>query len=159
MHQNFSTRFTVDQSPAEVFAAINHVRAWWSEEVEGKTSGLGNVWYYHYQDVHRCTMLISEVIPNQKIVWRVLDNHFNFIEDQSEWVNTEISFEIAEKDGKTEVQFSHLGLVPDYECFEVCSNAWGIYINGSLRNLITKGKGQPNANGRATTADEVRLGS
>jgi hypothetical protein len=159
MHQNYSTRFTVDQSPSEVFAAINNVRGWWSEEVEGKTDRLGDVWHYHYQDVHRCTMKITEFIPNQKVVWRVLDNHFNFIEDQSEWVNTEISFEIAEKDGKTEVQFSHLGLVPDYECFEVCSNAWGIYINGSLRNLISKGQGQPNANGRATTADEVRLGS
>jgi uncharacterized protein YndB with AHSA1/START domain len=159
MNQNFSTSFSVDQSPAEVFAAINNVRAWWSEEVEGKTESLGDVWHYHYQDVHRCTMKISEFVPNQKIVWHVLDNHFNFIEDQNEWVGTDVSFEITEKDGKTEVRFAHLGLVPEYECFEVCSNAWGIYINGSLRNLITKGKGQPNANGQATTADEVRLGS
>ncbi len=41
---------------------------------------------------------------------------------------------------------THVGLVPAYECYGVCSDAWGTYINGSLRNLITKGKGQPNQN-------------
>jgi hypothetical protein len=33
-------------------------------------------------------------------------------------------------------------LVPAYECFESCSNAWGFYVNGSLRSLISTGKGQ-----------------
>jgi MFS family permease len=28
--------------------------------------------------------------------------------------------------------------------YGACSNAWGSYINGSLRSLITTGKGQPN---------------
>jgi hypothetical protein len=30
------------------------------------------------------------------------------------------------------------------ECYDPCSNAWGTYINGSLRSLIATGKGQPN---------------
>ena len=54
------------------------------------------------------------------------------------------SFEIARKGDKTEVRFTHFGLVPAYECFNVCSDAWGKYIRGSLRDLITTGKGQPN---------------
>ena len=33
------------------------------------------------------------------------------------------------------------GLVPEYECYDVCSNAWGNYITGSSRKLITAGKG------------------
>jgi hypothetical protein len=36
------------------------------------------------------------------------------------------------------------GLVPAYECYDVCSNAWGQYITGSLRKLITTGTGEPN---------------
>jgi hypothetical protein len=53
-------------------------------------------------------------------------------------------FEIAKKGDKTEVRFSHAGLAPEYECFDKCSNARGMYINGSLRNLIATGKGEPN---------------
>jgi hypothetical protein len=83
-------------------------------------------------------------MPGKRVVWHVLHNDFNFIEDKSEWNGTDIVFEIARKGDKTEVRFTHLGLVPAYECYDVCSNAWSGYITGSLRNLIATGKGQPN---------------
>ena len=89
-------------------------------------------------------MKLTEIVPNQKVVWHVLDNYFNFTKDKTEWKGTEISFEISRKGNKTEIRFAHVGLVPEYECFDVCSNAWGSYINGSLRSLITTGKGKPN---------------
>jgi hypothetical protein len=79
-------------------------------------------------------------------VWRVLDNYMNFVDDQSEWRDTEIRFELSEKDGATEVRFTHAGLVPAYECFDVCSNAWGLNVGGSLQNLITGGEGSPSLN-------------
>jgi hypothetical protein len=78
------------------------------------------------------------------VVWLVLDNHFNFTEDKSEWKGTEITFEISKKGNQSEIRFTHLGLVPEYECFDICSNAWGSYLNGSLRSLIATGKGKPN---------------
>jgi hypothetical protein len=52
-----------------------------------------------------------------------------------------MTFDIARDESRTEVRFAHLGLVPEFECFDACSNAWGFYINGSLRRLITTGEG------------------
>lgn len=144
MTQNYSTTFTVDQTPKEVFAAINNVRGWWSEEIDGDTDRLGAEFKYHYQDVHRAAFKITEFVPDQKVVWHVVDNYFNFIKDKNEWIDTDIVFEIASKGDQTEVRFTHVGLVPAYECYDVCSNAWGSYITSSLRNLITTGKGKPN---------------
>ncbi|TVX99865.1 SRPBCC family protein [Cohnella terricola] len=145
MDQSFSTSFTVDQGPNEVFAAINNVREWWSEEIEGSTAELGE-FKYHYRDVHRCTIQITQLVPGQKVVWHVIDNYFSFVEDKNEWKETNIVFEISKKGDKTEIRFTHVGLVPTYECYSVCSDAWGTYINGSLHDLIAKGKGQPNQN-------------
>ena len=141
---DFTSTFTVDQTPEQAFAAINNVRGWWSEEIEGPTDKLGAEFTYHYEDVHRCKMKITEFVPGKKVVWQVLDNNFNFTEDKTEWKGTKAIFEVSTKDGRTQLRFTHEGLVPEYECFNVCSNAWGSYINGSLRSLITTGKGQPN---------------
>jgi hypothetical protein len=155
-NQNFTTTFLVDQTAREAFAAINNVRGWWSEEIEGKTDELGAEFRYHFKDIHRCKLKIIEFIPNKKVVWHVLDNYFSFTQDKAEWKDTKISFEIAEKGGKTEVRFTHIGLVPHYECYNVCSDGWSTYINGSLQNLMTTGKGQPNV-GEAITDSEQAL--
>jgi len=142
--QNFTATFTVNQTPEEAFAAINNVRGWWSGEIEGSTDKLGAEFTYRYKDVHYSKQKITEFIPGKKVVWLVLDGFLNFVEDKSEWKGTKITFEVSKKGDKTEVRFTHVGLVPEYECFNACSNAWGTYIKGSLRSLITTGKGQPN---------------
>jgi hypothetical protein len=142
--KDYTTSFTVDQSPEEVFDAINNVRGWWSEEIDGSTDKLGAAFKFHYKDLHRNTQKITELVPDMKVVWHVLDSHINFVKDKTEWKGTDIVFEITKKDDKTELRFTHVGLVPAIECYGDCSGAWGFYINDSLRSLITTGKGQPN---------------
>jgi hypothetical protein len=144
--QNYTTSFTVSQSPEEVFAAINNVREWWTGNpgVEGSTDKLGDEFTYRYEPHHYSKQKIAEFIPSKKVVWLVLDSQLNFVKDKHEWTGTKITFEIAGKGDKTEVQFTHVGMVVDFECYGACSNAWASYINDSLRSLITTGKGQPN---------------
>ena len=157
--KDFTTTILVDQTPKEVFNAINNVRGWWSEEIEGSTDKLNDEFNYHYEDVHSCKMKIIELVPNKKVVWFVLDNYFKFTKDKSEWKGTKIIFEIAEKDNKTQIRFTHEGLVPEYECYEICRDAWTSYIQKSLRNLITTGKGQPNGKDKPRTENEKNLRS
>jgi hypothetical protein len=146
--KDFTTTILVDNTPKEVFDAINNVRGWWSEEIEGSTVKLNSEFDYHYEDVHRCKIKIIELVPNKKVVWSVLDNYFKFTKDKSEWKGTKIIFDISEKDNKTEMRFTHRGLVPAYECYEICRDAWTGYIQKSLSNFITTGMGQPNATGK-----------
>lgn len=156
---DFTTTLLVDQTPKEVFDAINNVRGWWSEEIEGSTDKLNDEFKYHYEDVHRCQMKLIEVIPDEKVVWLVMDNYFNFTKDKSEWTGTKIIFEISQQDDKTQIRFTHLGLVPEYECFEICRGGWTNYIQNSLHSLITTGIGKPNGTGKPQTADEGKLGT
>jgi Activator of Hsp90 ATPase homolog 1-like protein len=143
-NQDFTTTFSVDQTPVQALDAIKNLRGWWSEEIEDSTHKLGEEFTYRYQDVHSCKMKLIEVVPDKKVVWLVVDNYFNFTEDKSEWKDTKLIFEVSQRGDKTEIHFTHQGLVPQYECFNVCSNAWDSYINRSLRSLITTGKGHPN---------------
>ena len=156
---DFTISILADQTPSAVFQAINNVCGWWSEEIEGSTDKLNDVFNYHFEDIHRCQIKLIEVTPGKKLVWLVMDNYFSFTQDKSEWKGTTISFEISQKDNQTQIRFTHIGLVPGYECYNICRDAWSNYINNSLHSLITTGKGQPNSAGTPQTEDEKKLGS
>jgi uncharacterized protein YndB with AHSA1/START domain len=142
---DFTAIFTVDQTPEEVFAAVSNVRGWWSGNIEGETDAVGAEFTYRYQDVHYTKQKISEFVPNQRVVWHIEEAFLSFTEDPAEWVGTDVTFEITPTSEGTELRFTHRGLVPEFECFEACSSAWGFYVNGSLKRLISTGEGEPNA--------------
>ncbi len=156
---DFTTTLLVDQTPKEAFDAINNVRGWWSEEIEGGTEKLNDEFTYHFEDIHSCKMKLIEVVPNKKVVWFVMDNYFKFTKDKSEWIGTKISFEISEQDNKTQIRFTHHGLTPEYECYDICTDAWSNYIHNSLGGLISTGKGLPNSTGNPRTEVEEKLRS
>ncbi len=142
--QDYTAAILVSQAPKAVFNAINNVRGWWSENIEGGTDQLNDVFFYHYKDIHLCKIKLIEVVPDKKVVWHVLDNHFSFIDDKSEWKDTKVVFDISTEGDQTKLEFTHEGLVPEYECYQICFEAWSNYINKSLYNLIAIGKGEPN---------------
>lgn len=142
--RNFTTTFTVDQTPAAAFAAINNVRGWWSEDIRGRTDKVGEIFDYRFKDMHRCKIEVTEMVPGKKVAWHVIDNYFSFTKDDTEWKDTHVVFDISAKGDKTEVRVTHQGLVPEYECFDICSDGWSTYVNGSLKDLIATGKGDPN---------------
>jgi hypothetical protein len=143
-NQNFKTQIVVDKPASDVFNAINNVRGWWSENIQGGTSKLNDDFIYQYKDVHLAKMKIIEFIRDKKVVWLVLENEFNFTDDKNEWKGNKIVFELSVYGTQTQLDFTHIGLVPEYECYDVCRDAWGSYIQGSLKDLITKGVGKPN---------------
>jgi hypothetical protein len=141
-NQNFNATLLVDQTPEEVLAAINNIRGWWSEDIEGNTDKLDHEFMYRDKHLH-AKMKITELIPGKKVVWHVLQSQMDDIEKGTEWNDTKLVFEITKKDDKTKIQFTHLGLTPELDCYTVCSKAWSFYITSSLKRLITTSKGEP----------------
>ena len=158
-NQDFTTTILVDKTPNEVFDAINNVRAWWSEEITGSADRPGDIFDYHYEDVHACKVKILESEPGKKVMWQILENNFNFTDDKTEWINTNVVFDISNEGDKTQVRFTHIGLVPTYECYKACHQGWTHYIETSLKKYIDTGMGEPNKAGNPQTESEAKLSS
>jgi hypothetical protein len=142
--RDFTATILVDQAAGEAFDAIKNLRGWWSEEIEGETGKLNETFFYHYKDVHLCKIRLTESVPGKRLVYLVVKGEFNFTSDREEWTNTRFVFDISNEGGKTKIKFTHEGLIPEHECYDICDEAWTNYIKKSLYDLITTGKGQPN---------------
>ncbi len=140
--QDFTTTLVVDQTPKQVFNAIKNPQNWWPGEIKGSSGKLNDEFEYRYKELHFSKQRIVEIIPDKKVVWLVTESIINYAEDKAEWTGTKISFEISEMDNKTQLRFTHLGLDPQIECFDSCSNSWSQIIQQSLFSLLAKGKGE-----------------
>jgi Activator of Hsp90 ATPase homolog 1-like protein len=141
--RGYSTAYPVEQSPQEVFAAILDVGAWWTGQVEGRADEVGAEFTYRHPPQHYSRQRVVQLEPGRRVIWQVTESHLSFIPEPGEWTGTQIVFDIVPAAGGTELRFTHVGLVPDIECFGACSTGWLHYVNGSLRSLITTGEGLP----------------
>lgn len=143
-NQNFTTTILVEQTPEQVFNAINRPQAWWSDSIKGHPDKLNEEWNYNFGDNHLTKLKTIELTQGKKVIWLVLENHFKNAKDQSEWVGNKIVFDISKQDDKTKVTFTQIGLVPTYDCYKSCDWAWTGFVQKSLYSLIKTGIGQLN---------------
>ena len=133
----------MDNSIQDTFKAINNVAKWWTDDLTGSSQKLKDEFTVQFADIHKTSQKIIELVPDRKVVWLVTESMLNFVKDKEEWKNTKISFELSRKGDKTQIHFTHFGLVPEVECFKSCSKGWDYYIKGSLFKFLTEGKGTP----------------
>lgn len=139
---DYTLTILVDQTPMQVFNAINNVKGWWQGEIEGNANQLNDEFIYRMKDFHYSKQKVVQLIPEQKVEWLVLESELTFVKVKDEWTGTKIIFEITQLENKTQIHFTHVGLVPKFECYGGCSNGWRKLIEESLFSLITTGKGK-----------------
>ena len=151
MTSSYTATFTVSQSPSEVYEAVRDVRSWWNARITGDATDVGDVFIQEAPGLHRAELQVTAAEPGRRMVWRVVASDMTFLEDTTEWVGTDIVFEIDSTDDGSRLRFTHRGLMPGQECYNICENAWGGYM-ASLQSLITTGVGRP---GEDSVADDV----
>jgi hypothetical protein len=60
--------------------------------------------------------------------------------NNAEWTGTKMIFELTPHGNKTEIRFTHLGLIPELECYERVGQGWNTVIKDYLFNYLTEGR-------------------
>src|SRR5579872_2075656 len=114
-NENYNTSISLNITPDEAYKGICNVSEWWGK-IEGNTKNLNDIFTYRPGETW-VKFKITEAIPGTKIVWHVTDCFLHWQKDKTEWKNTDVVFEIAENNGTTKINFTHIGLVPEVECY------------------------------------------
>lgn len=142
-HRDYSSSITTSLSPREALERISRVSQWWAKDFEGQSEKLHDVFTVRFKNGDMYNMEVTGIIPNKEIVWDVIAADQTWHDDRDEWVGTKIVWKIVSQNNKTEVGMTHVGLVPEFECFAACNQGWNYLINQSLQNLFDKNKGMP----------------
>ncbi len=141
---DFTVTIELAKPAAEVFTALTHdVAKWWGgKDLSGNTTRLNDEFIIHHPGAHYSKQKVAEFEPNEKLVWLVTESELSWLQkDKLEWTGTKLIFLLAENDNQTQLRFTHVGLTPDKECYDACSNnGWDIIIRDYLYNYITKGE-------------------
>lgn len=141
--QDYNTGFVANCTAREAIEKISQVDKWWGTDIEGSSKNLNDVFTIHFGDTF-VTFKITELVPQKKVVWYVTDSLIPSLTDKTEWNDTKVEFEVSVKDNATELNLTHVGLIPEVECYDMCTKGWDFFIKESLRKFIVEGKGEPN---------------
>jgi hypothetical protein len=145
--KNYHRTITVSASSAEAMKKISQVHNWWKHDFSGNAEKLNDKFKVPFGDLNGeksfVDFVVSEFVPNKKIVWKVIDCNLPWFKDKKEWNNTEVVFEISSDANKTKIDFTHIGLVPGVECYDACEKGWDGHVTKSLLSFINEGKGNP----------------
>ena len=141
-NQDFNCSITANVNADEAMEAISQVSVWWAKDFTGSAQNLGDVFTVRFGDTF-VTFEITEFLPGIKIVWTATDCYLPWLNDKTEWTGTKVIFDISTKNNQTTINFTHQGLVPQVECYDMCVKGWTEYVPGSLLKLLSEGVGQP----------------
>ncbi|MBP1164946.1 hypothetical protein JOE44_001830 [Chryseobacterium sp. PvR013] len=143
--EDYIHEIEVNSTADRIYHALTQeIPLWWTELFEGSSSEAGNLFTIRFGDQIHKTMRVKELIHNTKIVWWVEDSLIALpeLKNQTEWIGTTIVWEMEQKENSSVLMLTHIGLNPNIECYEICSNGWRQFL-GSLTKFLETGEGTP----------------
>jgi uncharacterized protein YndB with AHSA1/START domain len=142
--ESYSTELTVHARPEDVYRALTlEVDRWWTESAN-RAGQSGDILTVRFEEDTMWALEVLEAKPNRRLVWEVIEaNHdLSLLSRKDEWLGTYIHWEIEDTSSKTRITFTHEGLAPPLQCFEVCTSGWDYFL-GSLKSFLETGEGHP----------------
>jgi len=141
--QSYHSSIMIHSAPKEIFEKISRVSEWWAKDFEGQSQKRNDVFTVKFSSGDMYKMKVSEIEPDTAITWEVIDAYQGWVKNSTEWVGTKIVWEVVPQKDTVEVKMTHVGLVPELECFDRCTKGWNFLTHESLLKLLDGSQGHP----------------
>jgi len=136
MHQIYH-RVGIAAPAAAVYQALttdSGLSRWWTSDTRG-AGAEGSHIRFGFGGVG-IDFEVAELQPNARVLWR----HAGEVPES--WMDTEVSFDLAEGKGQTYVHFAHSDWKEKTDFMGHCSIKWAVFLL-SLKDLLEQGQGRP----------------
>ncbi len=142
-NQDYHSSISANITPSEALDKISRASEWWATNFEGSSQKPNDIFTVRFGNGDMYKVKVSEIIPDKKITWEVIDSYQGWHENHAEWTGTKIVWEVFPQKDSIEVKMTHLGLAPEFECFDKCSQGWDYLLQKSISRFLTENKGLP----------------
>ena len=146
MTKSYHSKIIVSNSSSAAYEALTTgFGEWWTTSFD-PIRNIGDKVTFRFGPTY-WVMQVTQLIPGQLIELECIQAHH--IHEglpssiQNEWKGTSLNWEIHEQGPNTKITFTHNGLDPSMNCFEVCEQGWNFFFNQSLKQYLDTGKGSP----------------
>ncbi|MEO6346777.1 MAG: hypothetical protein ABIO60_02610, partial [Aquaticitalea sp.] len=93
--KSFTYSFESSKSAKDIFNLLLVIDKWWSgvheETISGKSRDLNDEFTFHAgAGAHYSKHRLVELVPNELIVWQVIESKLTFVNKTDEWDNTKL---------------------------------------------------------------------
>jgi len=132
---HYTTQLEIPNSRHAVFMAISReLGNWWGQQdklIDEKNLvfkvSWGEPWYQ---------FKVLDYKENELMIWECIDANQlipGLSGVEKEWVGTRIHWKLKEMSSNTTLlEFKHQGLIPEFLCFDFCSNSWEHFLKDRL---------------------------
>lgn len=146
--RDYSATISARITAEEAIERISRVADWWTAGFTGDSRKPGDTFTVRFGETF-VDFRVTEIIPDKRIVWQVTDCNLHFIPAKKEWNNTRVVWDVFPQEEGTGVRMTHVGLVPEHQCYELCEGGWNFYAKESLLKLLTEDSGLPDGKYRS----------
>jgi uncharacterized protein YndB with AHSA1/START domain len=143
---HYQKSLVLEANPAAVYAALTTSKGlsgWWTQDRDVATD-VGGTIHVRFGRTRK-EMRVEQLEPGREVRWLCTVAHISATQltHKDEWVGTRLVFRLTpDGEGRTRLDFEHVGLVPAFECYGMCSSGWQYYL-GSLQQFVETGRGTP----------------
>lgn len=146
--QSYRKTIDVQAPPSAAFEAVTKgVEHWWTRP-DQPLINIGDRAKFNFPPgVSYWTFELTGMKPSTWVEWTCVDalhiHEGKPKEIETEWLNTQVLWQISEHEGGSRIELRHDGLTPDLLCYDVCEAGWDLFFLGSLKQYLDTGQGKP----------------
>lgn len=129
IHHNFVIKSSHDKV-FEAFCTPAGLDSWWTLKSAGKPEA-GNVYTFYFGPLYDWRAEVIHLVPHLELTWKITQT-------MEDWKDTNVGFDLTEKEGSTYVHFFHSGWAQANEHFGITNYCWGQLLNG-LKKYVEEG--------------------